>query len=217
VRVRLVLSPGSAGSNRFDATVVDYDSGRPVPADTVSLRFQVLDQPDIGEATLDLARGADSHWRGSGRAVSIDGRWSVTAVVQTRTDAVEVPMSLVTRASGSGGTAVQDAGGTCGDGQPDPAYSVSVDSDPNPPRAEATTFHLTVRHDGKAVTGARVCLIADMPDMQHPGVSKVAKEASPGRYDAELKFGMEGAWSASVAVAEPGRAVALVPIKFQVR
>jgi len=36
VRVRLVVSPGSAGPNRFEATVMDYDSEQPVAAHSVS-------------------------------------------------------------------------------------------------------------------------------------------------------------------------------------
>jgi copper transport protein len=96
VRVRLVVSPGYAGPNRFDATLADYDSGEPVPAEGFSLRFQLDDRPDVGAATLALTRDPDSHWRGSGSALSIDGRWTVTAVVETATDAVEVPMELVT-------------------------------------------------------------------------------------------------------------------------
>jgi copper transport protein len=83
VRIRLVVTPGSAGPNRFDATVLDYDSKAPAPANSVSLRFQLNDRADISPATLDLTREPDSHWRGSGSLLSIDGRWTVTAVVQS--------------------------------------------------------------------------------------------------------------------------------------
>lgn len=96
VRVRVVVSPGAAGPNSFDATVVDYDSREPVPAQTVTLRLQLIDRPDIAAASLDLERDPSAHWRGSSNALSIDGRWTVTAVVQTDADAVEVPMELVT-------------------------------------------------------------------------------------------------------------------------
>lgn len=96
VRVRLVVTPGSAGPNRFDATVLDYDSRKPVPAQTVTLRFQLADRVDVGAATLDLKREPDSHWRGSSSALSIDGRWTVTGLVQMATDAIEVPMELQT-------------------------------------------------------------------------------------------------------------------------
>ena len=96
VRIRLVVSPGTAGPNRFDATVVDYDSGQPTAAKSFSLRLQLNDRPDVGAATVELTREPDAHWRGSSNALSIDGRWTVTAVVQSEEDAVEVPLELVT-------------------------------------------------------------------------------------------------------------------------
>ncbi|HET7718784.1 MAG TPA: copper resistance protein CopC, partial [Acidimicrobiales bacterium] len=100
VRIRLVVTPGAAGPNRFDATVVDYDSGQPAPAQTVTLRLQLDDRPDVGTATVELTRDPDGHWRGSSSALSIDGRWTVTALVQSAGDAVEVPMALVTSPRG---------------------------------------------------------------------------------------------------------------------
>ncbi|MGH9222330.1 MAG: copper resistance protein CopC [Acidimicrobiales bacterium] len=102
VRVRVIVNPGSAGPNQFDATVVDYDSRKPLGADTVTLRFQSVDRADVAATSLELKRDDDSHWRGSSSALSLEGRWTVTAVVQSTTDAVEVPMELVTgrRASG---------------------------------------------------------------------------------------------------------------------
>jgi len=103
VRVRLVVSPGASGPNRFDATVADYDSGEPVPAQALSLRFQLHDRPEVGAATVALARDPGSHWRGSAGALSIDGRWTVTAKVQSVTETVEVPMDLVTVRPGPSG------------------------------------------------------------------------------------------------------------------
>lgn len=96
VRLRLAVSPGAAGPNRFDATVIDYDSRQPVAASSVTLRLQLKDRPDIAVSTVDLTRNPDSHWQGMSSAMSIDGRWTITAVVQWATDAVEVPMELTT-------------------------------------------------------------------------------------------------------------------------
>lgn len=104
----------------------------------------------------------------------------------------------------------------CAGGKPDAAYAVTMDSDPNPPKAEGTTFHLTVRHDGKAVTGATVCMTADMTEMHHEGINNVAKEASGGRYDTRLKFGMRGPYAGSVIITEPGKSAVSVPVNFQV-
>lgn len=137
-------------------------------------------------------------------------------MVQLAEDAVEVPMEVVTRGPATGSTPVAGASDTttCGAGEPNPAYSVAMTSDPDPPRAEGTTFHLTVRRDGKPVTGAKVCLIANMPDMRHPALSKVTLEVSGGTYDAEFKLSMGGAWAASVIVAEPGQPTVSLPVQF---
>ena len=217
VRVRLEVTPGAAGPNRFDSTVEDYDTGEPVPAEKVSLRFQLDDRPDVAAATLDLARDPDSHWRGSGNQLSIDGRWTVTALVQTATDAVEVPMELETSTTGPLEPNAPTGGRRCGQGQPDPSYSVTVESDPSPPVAEGTTFSFTVRQDGEAVTGATVCIEADMPGMEHPGVFTVASDAEPGSYDAKLELSMTGAWVGSVTIAEPGKQAVSVPLAFEVK
>ena len=216
VRVRLVVTPGSAGANTFDAMVEDYDSGEPVAAETVSLRFQLADRPDVAATTLDLEREPDSHWRGSGNALSIDGSWAVTALVETPTDAVEVPMELVTTAAGPG-TFGSDVERACIQDEPDLSYSATVASEPDPPKAEGTTFHLTVRREGRAVTGAKVCLRLYMPDMTHRGVIAVATEVSTGRYDARLRFSMTGGWGGSIIITEPGKPALSVPMEVEVR
>jgi copper transport protein len=96
VRVRLNVSPGVPGPNRFDATVTDYDSGKPLPAQDVSLRFQLDDRQDVAAATVALRHEPDSHWRGSASALSIEGRWTVTAAVQSADETVEVPVEPLT-------------------------------------------------------------------------------------------------------------------------
>ena len=104
----------------------------------------------------------------------------------------------------------------CGRGKRDPAYDVTVESEPDPPRAEGTTFLLSVRRDGEPVTGAKVCMDLDMPDMQHPGVSIVTTEDSPGRYGARLRFSMVGAWTGSITIAEPEKAAVSAPMRLEV-
>ncbi len=120
----------------------------------------------------------------------------------------------------AGGRAAKAAGqaaaGACGFGPPDDSYIVAVASDPDPPRPEGTTFRLTVRQAGRAITGAKVCMQADMPTMEHPGLTSVAKEGPGGRYDIVVKFGMGGSWKASVIVAEPGKPVVAVPVSIEV-
>lgn len=111
-------------------------------------------------------------------------------------------------------TAAQGSG--CAEGKPDSSYTVAMDSDPNPPRAEGTTFHFTVKRDGKPVAGAKVCMTADMTEMRHEGINNTAKEAAGGKYDTNLKFGMRGPYAGSVTIVEPGKAAVSVPVTFQV-
>jgi putative copper export protein/nitrogen fixation protein FixH len=98
VKVQLTASPGTVGANRFSARVVDYDSGQPVTAQRVSLRFTMPSRPDIGASTLELERAADGRWQGQG-ILSIAGRWSITALVQRAGgNSVTVPLQLEPRA-----------------------------------------------------------------------------------------------------------------------
>jgi len=117
---------------------------------------------------------------------------------------------------GPGDTATVPAAGSCGKGKPDSTYSVSWSFDVDPPIPGYSTIHLTVRHGGRPVTGARVCVVADMPDMGHSGTDSAAEEMPGGRYDAELDFSMGGSWAATVTIAEPGAAVVSLPLAFRV-
>jgi copper transport protein len=97
VRLALTATPGTAGPNRFMAKVIDYDSGQPYPAQRVALRFALPDRPEISGAILELTRSSDGSWQATGSQLSIDGRWSITALVQGQGAAVTVPLQLRTR------------------------------------------------------------------------------------------------------------------------
>lgn len=97
VRVRLEVDPGVPGSNRFIATLRDYDSGMPAVANRVSLRFTSVDRPDIGASTLDLARRATGIYGAPGSNLSLEGKWNVFVVVERGVNSVEVPLTFVIR------------------------------------------------------------------------------------------------------------------------
>jgi copper transport protein len=97
VRVRLSVTPGSVGPNRFEVRVVDYDSGRPVPARGVGLTFSLPGRPDLGTRRLDLASAGPGVWAGRGTMLSMDGRWSLIVLVQESGGGVEVPLAVQTR------------------------------------------------------------------------------------------------------------------------
>ncbi len=53
-RVTLTASPGGAGPNTFEASIVDYDDGTPIEADEVTVLMSAIGRPEIEPATLPL-------------------------------------------------------------------------------------------------------------------------------------------------------------------
>jgi len=95
--VRLEVLPGYAGPNTFRARVDDYATHRSAKATLVSLRFEFAEGTAVGPSTLPLRRSGSDVWRASGTNLSLDGRWTVTAVVQGADTSAEVPMQVATR------------------------------------------------------------------------------------------------------------------------
>jgi copper transport protein len=99
VRVTLTVSPGTPGQNSFITRVVDFDTGKGVPAKSVTLGFALPSRADVGASSLKLARQSASVWAGTGTNLSLSGKWAVTVTVQEPTTAVEVPLQLQTRST----------------------------------------------------------------------------------------------------------------------
>ncbi len=98
VRATLEVTPGYAGPNRFVASVRDFDTGTPVLADRLTLRFALASRPDIAASTLVLSSGTDGIYRGRGSNLSLDGAWTLVLVVERGANSTEVPLSVTTRA-----------------------------------------------------------------------------------------------------------------------
>jgi copper transport protein len=95
VRARLQIDPGLPGPNRFVADLRDYDSGQPIQAGRVSLRFGSADRPDLGPSTLDLTRTTSGTYQGQGPNLSLEGKWNVVVVVERGVNSVEIPLAVV--------------------------------------------------------------------------------------------------------------------------
>ncbi|MGH2725738.1 MAG: CopD family protein, partial [Actinomycetota bacterium] len=97
VRVRLQVSPGEVGVNRFVVTIRDYDSGEPVDATRVALRFRYLDDPAVGESAEQAERtGPGVYTVASASTLSLQGRWRIVVLVQREASSVEVPLEFAT-------------------------------------------------------------------------------------------------------------------------
>ncbi len=98
VKLRLEVSPGTAGFNRFTVQVSDYDSGAPVAATRLALTFQPTGRADVGASDLDLQAATPGTYAGSGANLSLAGPWDVTALVARGLATVEVPLRLTVAA-----------------------------------------------------------------------------------------------------------------------
>lgn len=97
VRARLVVAPGHPGTNTFDLAVTDYDTGAPLDASAAELGFSVSSLAGVGKSTLDLARSATGRFSASGSNLSIDGIWTVMAIVTVPGGARAVPLVIATK------------------------------------------------------------------------------------------------------------------------
>jgi copper transport protein len=138
MRVELTATPGTPGRNEFRVEVNDFDSGDPLTASAVTLRFEPVGRPNVQQSQLDLTRTGDGGWTGSGTQLSLAGVWNVTALVQTGARATEVPLTLVTRAPGGQRTSVASQAGlpdittiTLASGQQIQAYADPGTAGPN--------------------------------------------------------------------------------------
>jgi hypothetical protein len=98
VRLRLAITPGTAGPDAFRATVVDYDTGAAAGATAVTLRFGLPARPDVGGSSLRLQVAADGSFTGTGSNLSLAGTWTVTALVVEPSTSVEVPLTVTVAA-----------------------------------------------------------------------------------------------------------------------
>ncbi|CAN5218782.1 hypothetical protein BH24ACT1_BH24ACT1_12790 [soil metagenome] len=97
--------------------------------------------------------------------------------------------------------------------EPDPAYAVEVQ---NAPSIGEVAYRLSVTRNGEPVTGAQVCLSANMAGMSAMGVSDDAVEVDSGVYEVEVRFQMAGSWDGTVLVSDGGAESVAVPLSFEV-
>jgi hypothetical protein len=89
-----------------------------------------------------------------------------------------------------------------------------------PLSVDPTTQTIRVTRDGAPVTGAQVCMRADMGGMGRMsgmGVSDVGRETQPGVYDVPVRFEMGGHWDGTVIVARPGSKAVRIPVPIEVQ
>ena len=103
------------------------------------------------------------------------------------------------------------------DAERDPSYQVEFLT---PFSVDPTTHTLRITRDGAPVTGAQVCMRADMGGMggmSGMGISDVARETEPGQYDVPVRFEMGGFWNGTVIVDTGTRKPVTIPVPIEVK
>jgi copper transport protein len=96
VKVRLAVSPGSAGFNEFALRLTDYDTGATVHASSVQLEFVQPLRPQLGQSTLLLKRRPDGSFAARGGNLAVAGIWEVAVIIDNANQSTEVHLQLTT-------------------------------------------------------------------------------------------------------------------------
>lgn len=96
VKVRLTVSPGSAGFNEFTLRLTDYDTGATVHASSVQLEFVQPLRPQLGQSTVSLTRRPDGSFAARGGNLAVAGIWEVAAIIVNASHSTEVHLQLTT-------------------------------------------------------------------------------------------------------------------------
>jgi copper transport protein len=96
VKVRLTVSPGTAGFNNFNLRVTNYDTGATVRASSVQLEFTQPLRPQLGGSTLTLHRRPDGSFAARGGNLSLTGIWEVAVIIENAQRSTEVHLQVTT-------------------------------------------------------------------------------------------------------------------------
>jgi copper transport protein len=183
--VRLRISPGIVGANAFEADVLDFDTREPIDARRVSLTFTLPDRPEVS-SELELERGEGGTWRAEGTALSLQGTWTVTALIEEGSGSVEVPLEVTPRIPG------QRVEISRAPGQPD-IYTIHLEGgvsiqayvDPGEP-ARTNQVHVTAFEEGAELPLHHAAVRITPPD--GPSVRAELMRLSPGHFVANVEI-----------------------------
>jgi hypothetical protein len=189
-KVSLLVQPGAAGFNQFSLTATDYDTGAPLAAPSVALRFQLASRSGVGASTLDLPSTGAGRFSARGGNLSLDGIWNVTATLDGHAGSIEVPLVVATQVAAQP-TDISAAPGTptiYTIHLPDQS-SVQVYLDPGP--AGANALHVTFFDAAGNELPIPTATIAVTP-AGAPGSVVIPRLLEPGHFTADLTVAAGG-------------------------
>ena len=111
IDVTVTVTPAQPGPNLFRADVTAYGTDQAVGADAVTIRLRSVTRPQLPTSTVALRADGDG-WVAQALDPSVDGTYRLSVQVRTGASVTEVPLTLVTRSSGTITTAPAPGGDT---------------------------------------------------------------------------------------------------------
>ncbi len=111
IQLTLTVTPGLPGPNLYRAHVVDFGTDQPASADTVTLHLRSVTRPDLPGADIKL-RPQNGDWVAQALDPSVAGTFRIDADVQRGATVSTVPLTLITRSTGTVTTTPAPAGET---------------------------------------------------------------------------------------------------------
>jgi hypothetical protein len=209
VKVRLDISPGAAGFNRFVLQANDFDTAKPVNDARVSLTFALPARPDLGQSTLDLASDPAGRSKGTYAAqaanLSVDGTWTINALIQRPSASAEVALTVATRRPPVKIDVSRSPGLP-------PVYTIHADSSTDvqvyldPGRPGLDEFHVTlIGTSGSEVPADKLTVSAARDGAQRVRLT-VRKLDNVGHFVADLEGAVRGRYQFSIDTTVAGGA-----------
>ena len=111
IDVAVTVTPAQPGPNLFRVAVTAYGTDQPVSADAVTLQLRSITRPELPPATVELRPDGDG-WIAQALEPSVDGTSRISVEVRSGASVADVPLTLITRSSGTVTTAPDPAGDT---------------------------------------------------------------------------------------------------------
>ena len=198
VQVRLEISPGTPGFNRFDLRALDYDTLEPVEAGSVTLTFALPSRPDLGSSTLSLSRQRNGDYVAVAPNLSVAGTWTITALIQRAAQSAEVTLPVTTRSAPVRIDVSRSPGvPTVYTIHVTPTASIQVYLDPG--RPGFNEFHVTVLGaDGNELPTSQVVVHAGRSGEAVAPALTVRRLDDVGHFVADLPAATSGAYQFSI-------------------
>ncbi|MFI5055206.1 MAG: copper resistance CopC/CopD family protein [Actinomycetota bacterium] len=199
IDVTLSVTPAQPGPNLFRADVTAYGTDQTVGADAVTIRMRSVTRPELPASTLSLRPDGD-RWVAQALDPSVEGTYRLSVQVRTGASVTEVPLTLITRSSGTITTAPAPGGDTVAVATFDGGVRLEATSS----AASPTQVHVTAfAADGSELPLSDLVIVAS-PAIGEP--ERLAVERfTPGHLAATATLAA-GTWTLdAVATARDGR------------